>query len=230
VRLRKTLVDQQIRWAQRIHAVLFHHGVPSPEHGVCSQATLAWYPTLALPDPSRLVIMTALAQIDAAATQIAPIDRWLRVYARLQPGARALIDGLFGVGPVTGPTILAELGDARRFRNGDAVVRHTGLDITVHSSDGKRSPGHLSHQGPQLLRWALFEAAKAHARTGAPQHDYYTDVRDRLTSNRAALSVARKLARQARHILIPLGDDALAPVDPAALPPLLPAIQAAQAA
>lgn len=28
VRLRKTLVDQRTEWLQRIHAVLFHHGVP----------------------------------------------------------------------------------------------------------------------------------------------------------------------------------------------------------
>jgi hypothetical protein len=27
VRLRKTLVDQRTEWLQRIHAVLFHHGV-----------------------------------------------------------------------------------------------------------------------------------------------------------------------------------------------------------
>ncbi len=59
---------------------------------------------------------------------------------------------------------MAELGDARRFRNGDAVVRYTGLDVTVYSSDGKRSPGRLSRQGPEVLRWALFEAAKSSAR------------------------------------------------------------------
>jgi len=28
VRLRKTLVSQRTQWLQRIHAVLFHHGVP----------------------------------------------------------------------------------------------------------------------------------------------------------------------------------------------------------
>jgi transposase len=54
----------------------------------------------------------------------------------------------YGVGMLIAPTILAELGDARRFANGDAVVRHTGLDVTVYSSDSKRSPGHLSRQGP----------------------------------------------------------------------------------
>ena len=29
VRLRKALVDQRTEWLQRIHAVLFHHGVPT---------------------------------------------------------------------------------------------------------------------------------------------------------------------------------------------------------
>jgi transposase len=130
---------------------------------------------------------------------------------------------------VTAPTILAELGDARRFRNGDAVVRYTGLDVTVYSSDGKRGAGRLSRQGPEVLRWALFEAAKSSARASAPDHDYYHAVRDRLTPNRATLSIARKLVRRARHVLAGLGDDALAPVDPARLPPLpLPAV--AQAA
>jgi transposase len=66
------------------------------------------------------------------------------------------------------PTILAELGDARRFADGDAVVRHTGLDVTVYSSDSKRSPGQLSRQGPQVLRWALFEAAQCAARPTLP--------------------------------------------------------------
>src|SRR3712207_8213100 len=31
------------------------------------------------------------------------------------------------------------------------TVRHTGLDITVYSSDGKRTPGKLSRQGSPLL-------------------------------------------------------------------------------
>ena len=94
----------------------------------------------------------------------------------------------------------------------------------MYSSDGKRSPGHLSRQGPQVLRWALFEAAKNSARATAPDHAYYDAVRERLTANRATLSVARKLVRRARHILAQLGDDAIAPVDPTVLPPLLPVL------
>jgi hypothetical protein len=42
------------------------------------------------------------------------------------------------------------------------------MDITVHQSDQRRSPGHLSRQGPPALRWALFEAASPPLAPAAP--------------------------------------------------------------
>jgi len=60
-----------------------------------------------------------------------------------------------------------------------------------------------------VLRWALYEAGKAHARSSAPDHRYYAAVKDRQGGKRAALSEARKILRQACHILTEPGDDAL---------------------
>jgi transposase len=54
VRLRKTLVDQRTAWQQRVHAVLFHHGLPCPDHALLTQATRSWLEQLALPQASRL--------------------------------------------------------------------------------------------------------------------------------------------------------------------------------
>ena len=51
--------------------------------------------------------------------------------------------------------------------------------------------------------------ARVHARTAAPDHGYYAAVADRKNTRRAALSEARKIIRQACHILTELGDDAL---------------------
>ena len=76
--------------------------------------------------------------------------------------------GHFGVGELTAVTILAELGDVDRFSSSREAVRYAGLDITVHQSDQRRSPGHLSRQGPPALRWALFEATQSAARQGSP--------------------------------------------------------------
>ena len=106
---------------------------------------------------------------------------------------RALIGRLYGVGPVSATAILAELGDARRFSSSDDAVRHAGLDVTVHQSDSKRAPGHLSDQGPEVLRWALFEAALSGARVGSPDHGYYLQVAERIDHTRACLSLAQAL-------------------------------------
>ena len=115
----------------------------------------------------------------------------------------------YGIGALTAPIIWAEMGDCRRFSSSDKAVRHTGLDITVWSSDNKRSgSGHLARQGPPALRWALVEAAQCAARRSSPDHGYYLEVKARAGANRAALSVARKLARRVHHDLRSLGDAA----------------------
>ena len=134
--------------------------------------------------------------------------------ARQLTGARELHARLYGVGPVTALALCCWLGGAGRFSSARKAVRFTGLDITVWSSDRKGPPGRLSRQGPEVLRWCVYEAGKAHARRGAPDHAYYAQVKDRIDGKRAAISEARKIIRQAVHILASLGDDALT-MDPA---------------
>src|SRR5262249_13956352 len=104
----------------------------------------------------------------------------IRAAARRVHGARVLTEQLFGVGPITALALTCWLGGKDRFSSSRKAVRFAGLDVTVYSSDSKRSPGHLSRQGPSVLRWAIYEAGKAHARTSAPDHAYYAEVKDRI--------------------------------------------------
>jgi hypothetical protein len=86
----------------------------------------------------------------------------------------------------------------------------TSVDITVYQSDQRRSPGHLSRQGPPTLRWALYEAAVIASRAGSPDHDYYLQTKARLGVKRGGLSVARRRLRRIHHQLATAGDIALA--------------------
>src|SRR6202022_4828231 len=99
--------------------------------------------------------------------------------ARGLTGARVLAARLYGVGPVTALAMTCWLGGAGRFSSSRKAVRFAGLDITVYSSDSRRSPGRLSRQGPAVLRWAVDEAGETHARASAPDHCYYAQGRDR---------------------------------------------------
>jgi len=209
VRLRHTLADQRGEWQQRIQAVLYHHGVPQRRR-LMTREGRAWLEAVELPAVAREQIAVALVMIDALDVQLAPLTRELRAYARRQPGCRALM-AHYGIGELTAVTILAELGDARRFSSSRHAVRYSGLDITVHQSDQRRAPGHLSRQGPPALRWALFEAAQVARRPGSPDRDYYTQTAERLGANRACLAIARKLLKRSYHTLRELGEEALQP-------------------
>jgi transposase len=155
VRLYKDLLDERGGWHQRIAATLFHQGVPVTA-SMATAAGRAAVTSMDLSPAGRQAVQTGLRQVDRLTGELEPLRRQLDMISRRQTGCRALRATQFGVGAVTSVAIWAELGDARRFGNSDDVIRHTGLDITVYSSDGKRSAGHLSRQGPQLLRWALY--------------------------------------------------------------------------
>jgi transposase len=209
VRLRHTLSQQRGEWQQRIQAVLYHHGLPQRRE-LMTRDGRAWLGAQALPETAREQVTVAVAMIDALDVQLAPLDKELRAYARRQVGCRALM-AHYGIGALTAVTILAELGDCRRFSSSRHAVRYSGLDITVHQSDQRRAPGHLSRQGPPALRWALFEAAQTARRTGSPHRDYYEQAADRLGANRACLSIARTLLKRSYHTLRELGEEALQP-------------------
>jgi len=209
VRLRHALVNQRGESQQRIHSVLYHHGHPQ-RRDLLTREHRAWVEQAALPATAREQITVALALIDALDLQLAPVDRELRAYARRQAGCRALMTH-YGIGALIAVVILAELGDARRFSSSREAVRYAGLDITVHQSDQRRAPGHLSRQGPPALRWALFEAAQHARRTTSPDRAYYTQAAERLGGNRACLAVARKLLKRSYHTLRELGEQALTP-------------------
>jgi transposase len=203
-------------WVQRVHAVCFHQGAEHLGTGGLGteegRARLRQLAQTQLSPAGRVQIDTSLQMLDTLETHLAGIRRRLLAAARHVRGAKVLTDRLYGVGPVTALALVCWLGGAGRFSSSRKAVRFAGLDVTVYSSDGKRSPGRLSRQGPPVLRWCLYEAGKTHARTGAPDHAYYAAVKDRLGGKRAAISEARKIVRQACHILTDLGDDAFAPV------------------
>ena len=200
-------------WAQRIHAVLFHQGAPALGEGTLRSeqgvAALREAAAAHLSPAGQAQIATALEVTEALEARMHAVRHQLLHAARHLRGAKVLAARLYGAGPVTALALTCWLGGAGRFSSSRKAVRFAGLDITVHSSDGKRSPGHLSRQGPEVLRWCLFEAGKAHARASAPDHAYYAQVKERIDGKRAALSEARKIIRQAMHILAELGDDAL---------------------
>jgi len=209
VRLYKTLTDQRTTWVHRIHAELYQHGVALPE------SSIRWAKTrealegddVELSPAARQRIAVGYRMIDAITAESRPLKADLQRFGRQQPACRALADSQYGIGGLLAVALWSELGDCRRFGRSMQVVRHSGLDVTVDASDRRRAGGFISRQGPETLRWALYEAAKNASHRRSPDHDYYAIVKDRHDGKLATISMARKLARRCYHTLRSIDPD-----------------------
>jgi transposase len=90
-----------------------------------------WLAAQPLPGTARGQVSVAVTMIDAFDIQLAPLTTRLRDYARRQTGCKALIAAHYGIGALIAVTILAELGDARRFDNSRDAVRYVIRNTTV---------------------------------------------------------------------------------------------------
>ena len=119
--------------------------------------------------------------------------------------ARAVLASMPGVGTVTIETVLAELGDWRRFRNADAVVSFAGLDPGVRESDGRRKDLRLTKAGSPLLRWIMIQLAHRLKRTTARWRKLFEQISRRAGKKKATCAIARRLLlviyAQTRHWL-----------------------------
>src|SRR5262249_7338309 len=114
-RLRQALRHDRTRWAQRLHAVLAHEGWPCSRSQLLSSKGRRWLAGLMLDLHVRALVDTHLTIIDAVSAQMVELERELRRLARSDRRLIAL-QTIFGVGPIIACHLLAEIGDARRFR------------------------------------------------------------------------------------------------------------------
>jgi transposase len=208
-RTRQALRHDRTRWAQRLHALLAHEGWPCARRQLLTASGQRWLAGLQLPAHVRALVDAHMTMIDAITEQMHALECELRHLARHDRRLLAL-QTIYGVGPILACHLLAEIGDARRFRRARQVVRAAGLDPVVHDSAETKRRGKLSKQGSPQLRWALVQAAHQLARgtASSPQRTRHLATTDRLGSQRAALTTARAIGKQAYHTLAALQDAA----------------------
>jgi transposase len=199
-RLRKALAEDQRRWGQRLHACLLHEGWPCAKARLLTREGLRWVAALKLSEHARLQVDSLLAVIGALETQLTTIDGELRRFARADERCRAL-QSIYGIGPILACHLVAEIGEASRFRRAEQITRLAGLDPVVDESGETRRRGHLAKAGSPHLRWALVEAAVHANRQTAPDVAVYRATRARRDATVARLTVARKIGKRVYHTL-----------------------------
>jgi len=145
----------------KLRNILAHYNADVKE--LFTQRGQVYLAEVAVSAADRFVITALKEQLELFEGQLSEADRRLREFAKGGPlaerEARAVLESVPQVGPVTIDVVLSELGDWRRFRSQKAVAAFAGLDPGMRSSADKRHDLHITKEGSRLLRWALIQAA-----------------------------------------------------------------------
>ena len=113
--------------------------------------------TLPMTDAIRCLITHAVAQLNTIIETISAIQHEMLTLASQLP-EYPIVMRMFGVGPVLGPQLMAEIGDVRRFDRKQSLVAFAGVDAPPCQSgtfDSKNR--HISKRGSPRLRKTLFQ-------------------------------------------------------------------------
>lgn len=157
----------------RIHAVLARHAIKVPVSdlfgvkGGSSSRRLE-----ELPEVEKIVLTSNLRILEALEAKIAAIEKELNLRAIALPGMEILL-GIPGIDVLAALTILAEIGDIKRFASAKKLASFSGLVPSVHQSAKTRYTGHITKAGRSMLRWVLIQVAQVAVRQPGALRDFY---------------------------------------------------------
>jgi transposase len=160
-----------------------------------------WIADQQLPIDERLTVDGCLRQLDFFGDELAEIDRLIAQQVLNDANVRRLMT-IPGIDVVTAATLVAVIGDVRRFPTSRHLVGYLGLHPTIRQSgNGPARHGRLSKEGSAAARHVLVEAAWSAAKAPGPLRAFAQRTAARRGRHVATVAVARKLAVLAWHLL-----------------------------
>lgn len=137
-------------------------------------------------------LRSMIEQLNFLETQIKHTEEEIN---QLMASLHSIIETIPGIGPITGATILGEIGDIHKFSNPKKLVAYAGIDASV-SQSGQFEGAHnvMSKRGSPYLRKALFQAALVASRSDPVLNAFYEKKRSEGKHHLTAIgAVSRKL-------------------------------------
>jgi transposase len=198
---RAQLVSQITRLKNRIQSVLHANLIPPYKGVLFCQRGRTWLTAQPLPEDQRRVILRHAGELDRLGAELAEVDKSLAQSALEEPRVKRLMT-ITGVNATVAMSVLAAIGDIRRFSSQEKLVSYFGLNPRVRQSGGKPAyHGRITKQGRAYARSMLVEAAWVVAGVPGPLRAFFIRIRDKRGKHVAAVATARKLAVVVWHML-----------------------------
>jgi transposase len=142
-----------------------------------------------------------LREIGFLQEEIECIDSKLAGIAKDDKNVRLLIT-IPGVDYYSALAILSEIGDIRRFPDAKKLTSYAGLVSSTRRSNKIIRHGHITKEGPEILRWILICDTHAAVKREGKLNRFYKRLSKRIGANKAIVATARKMLVIIYHMLV----------------------------
>jgi transposase len=142
----------------------------------------------------RMHLGDLLEQLFTLEKQLKRVTEYLDKYLYGKRGSELLLS-IPGVGPRTAEAVLAYTDNLNRFGNYKQYCSYFGVTPKLDESGSMRRLGHISKQGPSVVRWVLCESSWKVIRKSKALRQFYERVKAGQDSRKktAIVAVCRKL-------------------------------------
>jgi transposase len=154
--LRQRVMAQVVRAKNQIRGVLRENDIAGAKW-LWSKRQLAWLESLDLHPVAKLRLELAVEEFKSLSAKIRRLEAELQKYADRHPAVRLLMT-IPGVGIRTAETFVAWVDDVTRFRRTRQLGAYFGLVPCQDASAERNRLGHITRDGPPVMRKLICEA------------------------------------------------------------------------
>lgn len=161
-RAREDMKHLQRQAKQRLQAFLLRHGKRYGRKSPWTQAHKRWLESVKFEHPTQQIVFQEYVDtVQAMSQHVVAMDKHIERAAGesvFWPVIEALM-ALRGVNLLTATTIVAEIGDLKRFTGAPQLMAYLGVVPSEHSSGPRQTRGGITKTGNAHVRHVLVEAA-----------------------------------------------------------------------
>ncbi len=204
----RTVVRHRVALGQKvaatknyIHALLTLNGVKDGFSDLFGEKGMEFLEKVELPPSAQVALDSSLREIGFLQEEIELVDAKLANIAKDDRDVKLLMT-IPGVGYYSALAIISEIGDIRRFLDAKKLTSYAGLVASTRKSNKITRHGHITKEGPDVLRWILVSNAHSAVKRDGKLKRFYTRLAKRVGANKAIVATARKMLTIIYHMLI----------------------------
>ena len=195
VRHRNFVIGRSTSVKNKLRRILSHYNADLKN--LFTQQGRKYLATIELSSADRFVADQLCEELDQHSERLKQVDKQLKTFAKQAPvaeqEARAVLESMPCVGPVTIDVVLAEAGDIRRFGSQRKATAYAGLAPGIRESAGKAKQLGITKQGSRLLRMILVETAWRLVNKTRRWGSLYEKLKARCGAKKAIVAIARRV-------------------------------------